>query len=78
MGWKAMGDAHDHFLKRFYLYCYTGGPVHLPTVTVAVVTILLILMFRWINRRWGWGLPEFLLGLIGAALFTLMLGLVRS
>jgi sulfate permease, SulP family len=70
MGWKAMGDAHDHFLKRFYLTATEGGAIHPATVTVALFTIAVILVFRFINRRWRLGLPEFLLGLVAASLLT--------
>ncbi len=34
LGLKAMGDHHDHFVKRFWLTMSTGGSVHLYTVLV--------------------------------------------
>ncbi len=66
VGWAARGDAHDHFLKRFYLTATEGGPIQFRTLAVAIGTILAILFFRWLNRRFRWGLPEFLLGICAA------------
>jgi SulP family sulfate permease len=70
LGWTARGDAHDHFLKRFYLTAIEGGAIQWATLAVAVGTILLILVIRWFNRRLGWALPEFLLGIIAASVFV--------
>lgn len=29
------GEHHDHFVKRFVMTLYYGGPVHMPTLYVA-------------------------------------------
>src|SRR4051794_9584974 len=51
LGLKALGDAHDHFMVRFWLTMTNGGPIHGPTVTVGLATILLVLLLRWVKRR---------------------------
>src|SRR5690606_23148285 len=39
LGLKAQGEHHDHFVKRFLLTMYYGGPIHAPTAYVACATI---------------------------------------
>jgi sulfate permease, SulP family len=72
LGLKAQGNLHDHFLKRFYLTITQGGPIQWPTVYVTLGTIGIILFFRWINRLLKIRLPDFLLGIIVAALAVIM------
>lgn len=78
VGWSQRGDAHDHFLKRFYLTATQGGPVHGPTLTVALATIAAILLIRLLNRRFRLGLPEFLLGIVVAGWGVWTLGWSRA
>lgn len=66
LGLTAKGEYHDHFVKRFALTMYYGGPVHVPTLAVALGTIGVALGLRWINRRLGWALPELLLSIAAA------------
>lgn len=66
LGLKAQGEHHDHFVKRFVMTMYYGGPVHLPTLYVAIGTIAVALGLRWINRRMKWALPELLLAIAAA------------
>lgn len=66
LGLKAQGEHHDHFVKRFVMTLYYGGPVHLPTLYVALGTIAVALCLRWINRRFRWALPELLLAIAAA------------
>ncbi len=66
LGLKAQGEYHDHFVKRFWLTMTSGGPVHMPTVTVACGTIAVALALRWVNRRFRLGLPELLLAIAAA------------
>jgi sulfate permease, SulP family len=68
LGLKAQGEHHDHFVKRWILTMYYGGPVHLPTMYVALGTIAVALGLRWINRRYKLALPELLLAIIAAGL----------
>ncbi len=70
LGFVYKADPHDHFLKRFGLTMYYGGPIHWPTVTVSLATVAIALGCRWINKRWKVGLPEFLLAIVGAALIA--------
>ena len=34
---------------------YYGGPVHMPTLYVALGTIIVAIGLRWINRRFQYG-----------------------
>lgn len=67
LGLKAMGSPHDHFLYRFWLSMTTGGSVHFATLAVAVGTIVLALIFRFLNKQFKLGLPELLLAIIVCA-----------
>ena len=75
LGLKAQGEHHDHFIKRFLLTMYYGGPVHAPTMYVACGTIAAALLTRWINRRFRWALPELLLAIAAAGFSVWYLGL---
>ncbi len=66
LGLKAMGSAEEHFIRRFWMTVRHGGPVHYPTLLLTLGTIAVAMLIRWLNRRWGWKLPELLLA-IGAA-----------
>lgn len=67
LGLKSLGDPHDHFLKRFWLSLSRGGPVDSWTVAMGVGTIAFVLGVRWINQRYRWRLPEFLLAVAVSA-----------
>ena len=76
LGLKAMGDAHDHFLYRFWLTITEGGAVSEATLAVGVASIVLVLVLRLLKRRLGWQLlPEFLIVVVIAAAATAWLGL---
>ena len=76
LGLKAMGDAHDHFLYRFWLTITRGGAIHEATLAVGIASILLVLALRLLKRRLGWQLlPEFLIVVVIAAAATAWLGL---
>ncbi|HEV3444542.1 MAG TPA: SulP family inorganic anion transporter [Gemmataceae bacterium] len=51
IGLPALGEAHDHFLKRFWLTMTSGQPWHAATVTIGAGTILLVVAVRKLN---GW------------------------
>ena len=68
LGLKAMGEHHDHFVKRFWLTMTSGGAVHTPTLLVASGTIAVALGVRWLNRRFRLCLPELLLAIAAAGL----------
>jgi SulP family sulfate permease len=59
-GWQAVGEADDHFLKRFWLSLTTGGGIHWPTLLIGAGTIAIVLSVRrfngWLRRR-GWRVP---------------------
>lgn len=69
-GLKYKADPHHHFVKRFYETIVHSGSPHWLTLTLALLTILVVLLCRWINRRWKVGLPELLLGIVAAGLFV--------
>jgi SulP family sulfate permease len=66
LGLSAKGDHHDHFLKRFYLTMTEGGEIHTLTLAVAVGTIAVAMLLKWINRTFKLGLPELLLAIAAA------------
>lgn len=70
LGLSAQGDHHDHFLKRFYLTMTEGGDVHPYTLAVAVGTIAVALILKWLNRHLHLGLPELLIAIAAAAYAT--------
>jgi SulP family sulfate permease len=72
LGLKQHGELHDDVLKRFYLTMSQGGPIHWPTVCVAVGTIAVILFLRWINRLFKIRIPDFLLGIVLVSIGVLM------
>src|SRR5437660_4699103 len=51
VGLPAVGEANDHFLKRFCLTMTSGQPWHAPTVTIGAGTVLLVIAIRTFN---GW------------------------
>jgi SulP family sulfate permease len=68
LGLRAMGEAHDHVLLRFWLSITQGGSVHLPTAALGIGTIALILLLRWIKRRMAWPLlPDLLIAVCAAS-----------
>ena len=45
-GLHAMGDAHDHFLVRFWRTLTEGGGIHAATAAIGLGTIALVLALR--------------------------------
>ncbi|MCW5889299.1 MAG: SulP family inorganic anion transporter [bacterium] len=79
LGLKAVGDAHDHFLYRFWLTVTEGGSIHHATLAVGVASIAAVLLLRLLKRRLDWKLlPEFLIVVVLAAAATAWLGLDRQ
>jgi SulP family sulfate permease len=79
LGLHAVGDAHSHFLVRFWRTMTEGGAVHVPTLAVGLASIALVLLLRWVKRLAGWKLlPDFLLVVIAMAVATATLGLPQS
>jgi len=72
-GLKGNGQAHDHFLVRFWSDMTEGGAIHWATVGVAILTIVAAIGFRFLNNRFRLGLPELLLAIAvsSAVLFAL-------
>jgi SulP family sulfate permease len=76
LGLRAMGDAHDHVLLRFWLTITQGGSVHLATAALGFGTIALILALRWLKRRMAWPLlPDLLIAVCAASLIVAWLDL---
>jgi SulP family sulfate permease len=76
LGLKAMGDAHDHFLVRFWLTMTQGGSVHRETFAIGVATIGLVVLFRLIKHRIGWTLfPDLFATVLVMAALVAGLGL---
>ncbi len=75
LGLKAQGGHHDHFLTRFYLTMTEGGPVHWPTIWVAVGTVIVAILVRLLSQRLKVRLPELLLAIVAAGLATWWLDL---
>jgi SulP family sulfate permease len=76
LGLRAMGDAHSHFLARFFRTLTDGGGPHLGTAAVGLGTIAVVIALRRVKRRLGIVLaPDLLLVVSAAALVTWWLGL---
>ncbi|HTO70111.1 MAG TPA: SulP family inorganic anion transporter [Myxococcota bacterium] len=76
VGLKAVGDAHAHFLVRFWRSLTESGGAHGPTAAVGLGSIALVLLLRAGKRRLGWRLaPDLLAVVIAAAGLTAWLGL---
>ncbi|MEQ1828163.1 MAG: SulP family inorganic anion transporter [Pirellula sp.] len=58
---------HKHFITRFWKTMTEGGAIHWSTVGVGVLTVTCALGFRWINKRYRWGIPELLSSIAIAA-----------
>jgi SulP family sulfate permease len=79
LGLKALGDAHDHFLYRFWLSMTEGGAVHGPTLAIGLASIAVVLALRLVKRWMGWRLlPEFLIAVVAMAALTAWLGLDKQ
>ncbi len=63
----------DHFLVRFWSDLTEGGVVHPQTVGIAVLTIVIAISIRQVNRRYKLGLPELLLAIAVAAVTLVVL-----
>ena len=76
LGMKAVGDAHSHFLARFFRSLTEGGGVHVETAAVGLGTIAAVVALRWLKRRLDLRLaPDLLLVVIGMGALTSWLGL---
>src|SRR5215470_1317193 len=76
LGLKAVGDAHAHFLYRFWLTITQGGAIHPSTLLIGVTSIAMILALRWLKRLMDWRLlPEFLIVVVVMGAVTARLGL---
>lgn len=76
LGMRAIGDAHGHFLYRFWLTLVDGGGVQPVTAAIGLGTIALIVAIRWVKDRLGWRLlPELLLVVAAMATLVAQLGL---
>lgn len=70
LGLKSQGSHHDHFLTRFYQTITDGGPVHWPTVTVAIGTVIVAILVRMISKQLKLRLPELLIAIVAAGIAT--------
>ncbi len=79
LGLRAVGDVHDHFLVRFARTMTEGGAVNVPTLTVGLVSIGLVLGLRRLKERMGWKLlPELLIVVSAMGAVTWGLGLEQQ
>ena len=76
LGLKAMGDAHAHFLYRFWLTLVDGGGIQPVTAAIGLGTIALVIGIRWLKERIGWKLlPDLLIVVALMAALVSQLGL---
>jgi len=76
VGLKAIGDAHAHFLVRFYRSLTESGGIQLETAAVGIGSIALVLVLRALKRRFDVRLaPELLAVVILMAVLTAWLEL---
>lgn len=67
LGKKSMGHADDHLLVRFWDSMVDGGPVHGPTLAVALASIAGLVVLRWLKRRLGTPLLPDMLVVVAAS-----------
>jgi SulP family sulfate permease len=67
-GLQVATDPHDHFLVRFWKTISASDGIHTPTLCVALATLAIALVLRWINRRFSVWLPEFLIALVAVSI----------
>jgi len=76
LGLRAVGDAHAHFLYRFWLTLVHGGSIHATTAMIGLGTIVLVIGLRrlkeWIGSRL---LPDFLIVVAAMAALVAWFGL---
>ena len=71
LGLHAIGGVHDHFLTRFWRTLSEGGQVHLPTLSVGLGSIALLLALRALKKRLALPLlPELLIVIVIMAAVT--------
>jgi sulfate permease, SulP family len=76
LGLRALGDAHAHFLYRFWLTLMYGGGIHAATASIGLGTIALVAALRWGKERLAWRLlPDFLIVVAAMAALVAWLGL---
>jgi SulP family sulfate permease len=76
LGLKAVGDAHAHFLVRFFRTLVESGGVQVETTCIGLGSIAAVVLLRRLKRRFDARLaPELLLVVIAAAVITSWLGL---
>lgn len=76
LGFRAIGDVHDHFLVRFWGSLTEGGGVEPETAAIGLGTIALVLAVRWAKGRLGSKLfPDLLLVVIAMSGAVAWLGL---
>jgi SulP family sulfate permease len=76
LGTQAVGDPHDHVLYRFWLSMTEGGGIQAETAAVGVLTVVLVLLLRWIKKRLGVSLlPELFIVVCLMSALSAVLGL---
>ncbi|HSP98419.1 MAG TPA: SulP family inorganic anion transporter [Candidatus Dormibacteraeota bacterium] len=76
LGMRGMGDAHAHFLYRFWLTLVDGGGIQPLTASIGLGTIALVIALRWLRNRLGWRLlPDLLIVVMAMAVLVAQLGL---
>ena len=68
LGLQVATDPHDHFLVRFWKTISASDGIHAPTLYVALATLAIALVLRWVNRRFSVWLPEFLIALVAVSI----------
>lgn len=74
LGIKDRGTGHQHVLVRFWSTISESGPVNLFALGVGAGTIALVLVLRWIARRYRLPQMEMLLALVAAATVSAFFG----
>ena len=76
LGFRGVGNVHDHFLARFWATMTQGVPPHWPTVAIGLGSIALVVALRWLKKRIGLKLlPDLLITVIVMAAISALLGL---
>src|SRR5207344_2799641 len=76
LGLPAVGDAHAHFLVRFFRTLAESGGVHVATTCIGLGSIAAVVLLRRLKKRFDMRLaPELLVVVIAMAVVTSWLGL---
>jgi SulP family sulfate permease len=77
LGLRPQGGGEHHPLHRLWMTLAGGGPVQAPAVALAAGTVAVVVLTRWLEKRYRVPLPGLLLAVVLAAVAASALGWVQ-